>query len=582
MKHWLLIIALGWVAHAQAQEVITDDFLDKGSGSRLVIRSVFDPMPPAGYAPVRIAATSSSSAESVWRFDFTSQTQEYRRNNSHHSTLRLSVPALSTQSTVYLVPLAPNYGDSSGYGNASHTLMISLSGPEMRMFSVSHNRAGKYAAVAISRELADRNLSDLEDEVERLNKAGSGYYREHIFGSKFEASDLPEDWLGFSGFDFIMLTDVDWQKVSPGARMALLQWSRLGGGLHFYHTGARPSSLPADSDVYGLGEIKSYTWNGRTLPAAETVKRYREDKHHLSAITTEHAKNKVWSLLTALGKRDFNSWQVVAFLVVFGILVGPINLFVLAPSGRRHRLFVTTPLLSLGASVVMIGLILIQDGIAGHGTRMTFIDLQPAEATAYVIQKQVARTGMLLGSSFEMKQPALIEPLALPSSQWVKLDNTDDAQPVTLRQEGVQRGGNFFQSRAEQAQLIKAAVSTRARLELQPSASPEGPPELVSALGFTVEEMFYVDAAGKVWSLTGPLATGQKATLTSATMAQLNDWFTQKRGPLALRSLGDFLESPSNHFFASAHSAPGFTQDTLTSIHWGQNEVLVHGSLPPP
>ena len=582
MKHWFLMVSLGWVAHAHSQDVITDDFLDKGLGSRLAIRSVFDPMPPAGYAPVRIVATNGAPTDSVWRFQFSSETQDYRRKQSHVSTLNLPVPAASTQSAVFLVPLVANYSNGSGYGNNGHALNIEFSGGEVRKFSAYDNRVSEFAAVAISKPLADGSLSALEEEVEKLNKAGSRYYGESIFGSRFTAEDLPEDWLGLSGFDFIMLTDLEWQKVSPGVRMALLQWCRFGGALHFYYTGARPASLPPDNPAYGLGEIQSYTWNGSKLPVKETVKRYREENSHFSQLIEGHAKNKKWGLLQALGTRNFNSWQVVAFLVIFGVLVGPVNLFILAPSGQRHRLFVTTPLLSLGASAVMVGLILFQDGIGGKGARVTFIDLEPAEATAYVVQKQFARTGMLLGSSFEVKQPALIEPLALPSSPWVKLDFSDASQPVNLRQEGPLRSGNYFQSRAEQAQMIRASISTRARLELQPGASPEGPPVVVSALGFTVEEMFYVDAGGKVWSLTSPLATGQKAALTPATMDQLTDWCAQHGELLAVKTLGKYLTEPRNHFFASAQAAPGFTQETLPSIRWQQNEVLVHGSLPPP
>jgi hypothetical protein len=129
--------------------------------------------------------------------------------------------------------------------------------------------------------------------------------------------------------------------------------------------------------------------------------------------------------LALLGTRSFASWQVLVFLVIFGVLVGPVNLFVLAPAGKRHKLFITTPLLSIGASIVMVGLILIQDGTGGTGRRFIAINLQPDEAAAYVTQEQISRTGVLFGTGFEMKQPVLIEPVALPDTPWVKLKSTN-------------------------------------------------------------------------------------------------------------------------------------------------------------
>ena len=50
------------------------------------------------------------------------------------------------------------------------------------------------------------------------------------------------------------------------------------------------------------------------------------------------------------------TWQIAAILIAFGIIVGPVNLFVIARQGRRHRLFWTTPLISLIASLLLIAL----------------------------------------------------------------------------------------------------------------------------------------------------------------------------------------------------------------------------------
>lgn len=572
-----------FASQALAQMSLVDEIIDHSNGTRLEIRSVFDPLPSTGYAPLRVVVTNGSGRQEEWRFDFQSQRQEYQRNNAVRSSHSLAVGARATQSAVFLAPMAPDYGNSSSYSSSSRTFTVNLSSPVTRDFSDYDHPAGDFPAIALTKTLDENSQSGLEDEVEKRRKSTSRYYgRNNTFGSRFSLGEAPEDWLGYSGFDYVMLTDADWQKLTPGARHALQQWTRMGGRLHFYIQGARPASLPPDSKQHGLGEIETFTWNGSKLPAAGTVARYWSGKQRINQLVKIHTSSNGWTLLAELGKRSFNSWQVIVFLVLFGVLVGPVNLYVLAPSGRRHRLFVTTPLLSLGASIIMVGIILIQDGTGGIGARAVYIHLEPEEAAAYVTQKQVSRTGVLFGAGFEVKQAALIEPLTLPATEWVKLKNSHDGQPVNVNENGPSRGGNFFQSRAEQAQMIRTVISTRARLEVQPAASPDGPPTVVSALGFTVDEMFYVDAAGAVWMLKSPLVTGQKADLAKVELQQLKKWWMDKPDVIKLAGLQNLTVAPKDQFFAIANAAPGFTQETLTSIRWQKDQIIVHGSVPPP
>lgn len=562
----------------QAQTSVADEMIDPSNGTRVEIQSIFDPMPPSGYAPLRIIATNGRDQGAVWSFDFSSQTQEYRQNNTHSSTFAMHLPGLSTQTAQFLLPLAVHYGNGSSYWNNSRSLSITLNGPAYKTYSHHDSLTDEFPAIAISKPLSVGNMEALKEELEDRKSGRSGGNNQ--FGCVFKPEEAPEDWLGYSGFDYLLLSDADWQRLKPGAQQALLQWVRFGGQLHFYIQGTRPPDLPADASVFGLGKIQTFTWQGTRLPARETVGRYWKEAEIRNQLISGHTSS--WELLDALGERSFNSWQVVVFLVLFGILVGPVNLFVLAPSGRRHRLFFTTPLLSLGASALMVALILVQDGIGGVGARIAVIEVEPQEAAAYVTQKQTSRTGVLFGSQFELAQPALIQPLALPDSPWVRLKNSHDSQPVSLTQKGSSFGGNFFQSRTEQAQMIRTAVSTRARLEVTPATSPEVPPTLVSALGFTLEEMFYADAKGQVWKLTAPLATGQKAALTKAAPGELSTWWLNEAKPAHIPRLDKQLESQPNRFFGKATSAPGFLQETLGSIRWQADTLLVHGSIPPP
>jgi hypothetical protein len=597
-----LLSAWGFLAlPVLAQKSIASGPLSETNGALdLQIRSVFDPLPPSGYAPLRVVASNHTSTDRRWSFSVLSQTQRYRAENQHRSRFQMNVSAGMTESAQFLVPVAVAYGENYGRTGTQLQIGLDVDGVGHRDFSEYSNPVYEFPAVAISKSLADTNHSRLKDEVEqRMKSTSSRGGAASQFGSVYASADLPEDWLGLSGFDVIMMTDTEWLSLKPGQRLAVLQWSRLGGQLDFYTT-TKPTfaALGIPSDLEGQGSSMKAAilfWNGKDLDAEKTVARHwgsgRREKSLLEDYTgsTGIAPNQKpdWGLLESIGLRQFASWQVIAFLVIFGILVGPVNLFVLAPPGKRHKLFVTTPLLSIGASLLMIVIILFQDGIGGIGARLLLVNLVPGEAAAYVTQEQASRTGVLFSGGFEMKQPALMEPLALPNTPWVKLKKDTSSQSVQLSQDGSQRSGNFFQSRAEQGQSLRAVISTRARVELKTGLAADAAPEIISALGFTVDQLFYIDLKGNVWQAKQPLATGQQIKLVavdkaelwkaSVKLAQLSQGVNKRR----LETLGSGA-FPRGSFFALASATPAFTLETLPSIRWNQDHVVVFGPVAQP
>lgn len=591
---------------ASAQLEIANQAFDD-LGTRAEVRSVFDPLPPTGCAPLRVVVTNATERDTTWDFDFESRDSQYQANNSHSSRFALPVPARRTGSAMFIVPLAVGYGQQSSVSYNNHNLRCSIaSTAHAGQEKMNHDpRVTDYPAIAISKALADSSITKLNDEVEQKRKSssrGGGGGGRSIFGSRFDVNELPEDWLGYSGFDYVLLSSPEWAVLKPGVKSALLQWARLGGQIHIYRTAndpvikGQPGSDPAADGQLSLGAIKSFNWNGKDLAAFEVASRYWGERRretilvdgytgHTSSGPHPAVKTPSWGLLKDLGSRSFASWQVILFLLVFGILVGPVNLFVLAPAGKRHKLFFTTPLLSLAASGLMIVLILFQDGIGGTGRRLTVVNVEPQETAAYVTQEQASRTGVLLSAGFDLPAGALIEPLALPDTDWVKLKSTHDSQGAALSQDGRSRSGNFFQSRAEQGQLIRAAISTRSRVELKSGGDPAAPPTLISALGFTVKELFYLDDNGKYWKTAAPLTTGQQVQLVEAPSGEYASWWKTVRddaGKQSQESLNKLSDAARGKFFATAAEAPGFVIDSLKSIRWEDDQVIVFGAVAKP
>lgn len=597
---FLAFLILGSAAQAQKSVCALEE-----ESRSLKVRSVFDPMPPTGFAPLRVEAENKTDGFMRWDLASISRTQRFQKDSEHRGRMVLLTPPQSLQSGVFMAPMTVDY-DSSGtlsfVNQHEFSLGVDSTGHSSRSFPEYHARTKSFPAIAISKSLASANLTRLEEEVESLlaKSKSSARVGDAVFGSTFDPADLVEDWRGLSGFDGLMITWQEWQRLKPGQRQAVLQWVRLHGFLDVYaEAGLSVSGLGLPDGMengairHSFGSVERLVWDGRTLDAKAVVVRLWGRATRRADLVSGHAvvgggpAVSGWGLQNLLGRRSFSSWQVVVFLVVFGLLVGPVNLFLLAPAGRRHRLFVTTPLLSGGMSLVMLAVVVLQDGVGGTGVRMVLVDIEPAETATYVTQEQICRTGVLLGGEFETERPLLIEPLALADSPWVKLKNRPTFQAPHLYQEGARHGGTYFQSRVEQAHALRAVVPGRARLEMKDGLAAGAAPEIVSSLGFSIENLFYVDEAGAVWKAGQALDTGRSVKLHASQAQelkkQLADHASLSAGPLRKR-LDDLLGSapPKNFFVATASKAPGFTLATLPSIDWKEDRVLVFGSLARP
>ena len=354
---------------------------------------------------------------------------------------------------------------------------------------------------------------------------------------------------------------------------------RLGGQLVVYATGTpTPASLGLPEDS-GFGEtlIESIASDLR-LKAADTVNlayKKRAIKHRLASISNDF--NSAWPLQKAFGEKSFNYILFVLILLAFGILVGPVNLFVFAKSGRRHRLFITTPLISIGTSLILIALIIFEDGFGGNGTRITLMEVRPDgnQNAAFIQQEQFSRSGVMTSPSFTVETPALIAQTPLAKSRWARFTSgygssgSYDLQPTSG---GLFASGDWFQSRSEQGQLVTAVLPTRGRIE-----ATNDPATIVSTFDFPIEILLCRDPSGQ-WHRGENIGKGKPAKLTPVdpTMVQpiLNDTakrFTD-RNQAFLRRVADRKDA----YIAFAKQAPAI--ETHPGINW-QSDTVITGPI---
>ncbi|MEM8953084.1 MAG: hypothetical protein AAGD22_02935 [Verrucomicrobiota bacterium] len=482
-----------------------------------------------------------------------------------------------------MVPIA---ADGEGYGQ---NVRFNIAEPSLgqRSANLQSSSTRQWPSIAISEKLAGPFLKDLTDEMDRLGRFRGGNAH---FAHTFNPSELPSDWRALSGLDAMMISVDEWQNLSAPPKKAILEWNRLGGVIHFYPSSQSNGSqslqlddttslLPGEHKYRSLGKVQLH--KSKTLGAKATIRTFQKYTPKTQQFDTDYRSN--WGVLQEFGTRSFNSWVVLIVLAAFGIAVGPVNFWILAKPDQRHRLFITTPLLSITASVILGLIILIGDGIGGKGLRFVAINLEPAagERRAYITQEQVARTGLLLRTAFEMEDHAMLTPLRLQATRWSHYD-TDHSRSNKLAIQNQHMTGHWFRSRSESAHLVQAARPTRGRIELVNQDKEDGkPPRLFSSLGFDADQLYYVDSDGEFWRSVSTVKTGHPVDLEACARSDAKTWWSSQSTHASrnlARRLQLVLDEGRNTFLLSTKDDRANPIDAGDFIRWSNSKILVFGS----
>lgn len=571
-----LLFLLAFLLPLAGQETMIRKVYDTKTDTHVEITSLFSIPPSSGFLPVRVKIANNLDSNRSIRLDFRSSSDYSNRLNSN-SSFSFSADAHKTVTRDILVPLCPASTNTASYGQIEVTANMSGTlGTDDN--TIRAQIQPDKPCVLLSESLFSPNASKLDAE-----RTKGGGYGSLPFSSRFDPKQLPSDWQAFSGFDSVLMTDSDWTNVPAGAKSALISWMILGGQMVIHsQTTSTPASLGFPEDTgFGSLLIKSIH-SSLDLNASDTVSAVDSvnptSNRNLSSRT--HYLSS-WDLQSKFGSQGFQYGLFIAVLILFAIMVGPVNLFVLAKSTRRHRLFITTPIISLAASLLLIALIIFQDGFGGRGMRIALMEVRADRGlhSAFVHQEQFSRTGVLLGNDFTVDPACYFSPVPISHSPWSRFDdrNTHGAFNLELRDGKMQASGDWWKSRSEQGHTLSAVLPTRGRIERASS-----PDQLVSTFDFPIQKL-YLRSKDNKWFRAENITTGKPFTLVSVDhsmagpeIAALADSFSQRNSRMLERA----SNRAGDHFIAVTDQAPGI--DTLPGIKWLDTRTVITGPLAQP
>jgi hypothetical protein len=569
-----LLLFLSFTISLFAQETMIREVADPVTDTHVEVLALFSKPSSGGYFPVRVKIANNLKYKQSVYLDFEGSS-DFSNDLTTNSSFSFTADAGKTVTRDILVPLNPSGGYSHSGGGSS--INVKLSGS---MGSSSNqiraDRDNSQPSVLLSEALFTPNASTLDSET---TAKYTSRYGSTEFAAKFDPKQLPDDWLAFSGYDSVIMTDADWSDIPPGGRNAILSWLRLGGQLILYSTGSSNRAalgLP-DETSYGSIQIKSISQDLK-LEAQATVQLVTDNPNKPQQTSLRNEFESGWPLQSKFGSQAFRYGLFIAVLVLFGILVGPINLFVFAKSGQRHRLFITTPLISLAASLLLIVLIIIQDGFGGNGMRRVLMEVRPDGDlnAAYLHQEQFCRTGVLTNSDFTIDTPVAFSPVSIADSRWARFTGrSGDKGSFDLQPEGgkMQASGDWFQSRSEHGHVLSAVISTRGRIEKTTTANT-----LISTFEYPIETLYYLDEK-KQWHRAENINTGKSFTLTPIDTTMVDPILTDESNAFGERNQ-NFLNTTKNrpgHFVAITTKAPGI--NTNPSIRWKETRTIITGPI---
>ncbi len=561
-------------AIASAQEQMMRKVYETKTDTHVEVTSLFSKPSAEGYFPVRVKVANNQKQGHVIRLKFTA-TGSYDSGTRTVSEFAINGPAGKVTTRDLLVPLNPvaDTYQSSVY------LKVDLSGTMgTQTHSVSADYGNEQPSVLLSEPLYSVNASRLDSEAASVMSSFGG----GSFTSRFDAGQLPDNWLAFSGYDNVVMLDSDWTTMPAGSRNALLAWLRLGGHMVIYSTGSPTKASLAIPDDTSFGTVSIQTMPGSlNLNATDLLSHLTTGsslKTHRYSMAEDFGSG--WSLFHSFPQKEFRYFLFVIVLLIFGVLVGPINLFVFAKSGRRHLLFITTPIISLCASVILIALILFQDGFGGDGKRLALMEVPAGngENAAFILQEQVSRTGVLIRSNFTVEVPSFFSPVPMEENRWTRFNDNETDGNYSLQPDGsaLRATGDWFQSRSMQGQSLATVVPTRGRIE-----RAGGSGELLSTFGFAIEKLFYRDAQGQ-WFRAESVETGKPFTLTPVDESLIRPEIDALQSEFSRRNsmLFERARERKDHFIAVATDAPAI--ETHPGIRWQETRTIITGGIATP
>ncbi len=553
-----------------------------------------------GFVPVRVQAQNTGSEEARLELDYSGGwTRRMARGKVNRSITLLPGESASIE---LLVPASRNV-----HGSCSNHLTLSSrdarSHVDLQISEDDFNERARIVCLLGDTQLSEARVVTIRGalpmdngsvaqgvfDCNKVRNGGNGQGAQ-VFSLAFD--DLPEHTVGWSSVDSVLVDVTGPIRGGPGWSR-LLEWVRQGGQVMFVgeDLGQNLKGIEGLSDllqerfrvkVEGSGDF--YRAGFGTLavvPPLHSSKSFLANPldlaGHLHLLDEGDGVNTKWAAMPSNMAMMYRAqgarvpWRVgfpskalglrgvVFFLLLFSLIVGPLNVFLIKRKQRPGLLFVSVPVISLvtTALIVLFGFFRQGFGTEGYANSVVILDQVTHQATTALRRRMVA------GSGGQALSPR-------PSTTVLVPDEGLQSATRIVEEEGNQLrlSGDFLPVRTQTEHLIlTAAARVRARLEFKPGAN--GTLQVTNGLGVPLKSLEVRGPDGSIYASGSPLALGASSILEKIDAPQLhNQLIANEKDPLF-----HLTHLPECGFFAIADGLSTITDncsvemEELASIH---------------
>lgn len=485
-----------------------------------------------------------------------------------------------------------------------------------------HENAGQVQPVLILGQ-GTASASEVESWTERLSReeiTGRGKPFLDLSASYVGPEDLPRRFESYSGLAALL---VDTSLAPPGGPLEpAMRWVRLGGSVIFSgpNAAAYAESLPGvgpwmeerfryvnafqsaetgEVDFYHLGLGQLVIAQSKEFLAASSLKAiqgaiffnqgFMPDALDSGALyfralaasaaaagTTNLSSGPLPSFLVpgdldGVGELPYRLF--ILLLIVFFVVVAPLNFRLVKRSGRSAWLLFTIPTLAAVASLSFLGYGILSQGLGLVQSSHTYTVLDQREHRSQTLDLRTFFAGIAPRDGLLPAAGSLVIPISesgprAPASYY----RLDMGNSLALK-------GDYLPVRVESTQLVLSDRAARGRLEFQRT---EAGFELTNALGASIQKLAMRAPGGQLFlfeaAAGAPLADGAKGRMMPAPASppQLGAWLPGLLGGL---SLGWADELPEGMYLAILESNP-FADSTGLEPVDARGEHALFGVLP--
>jgi hypothetical protein len=349
----------------------------------------------------------------------------------------------------------------------------------------------------------------------------------------FAQAELPiaewsDSWRSYSRYDCIALTADEFRGLAAPIRDALRDWVGAGGAMLVLGDAALPADWGA-TVVTGAPIQTAHSQFGEVMTTGGKELKNLSGDEWAGIWLALHRTLEPWqhSTSTADANRQFpvvDNFVIplrgLFFLIlVFVIIIGPVNFWLLNRFKKRMWMLVTIPACAFIASIGVSGFALLSEGVSGRSRIAGFTVLNEPLRRATTLGVEAFYTPLTPSGGLHFDAGTELTPVVPQYSDDGVARSIDWTTDQHLKQ-------GWVVSRVPAHFLVRKVETRRERLTV--IAESDGRVTIVNGLGAAIRDLTLVDAAGNRHSGQN-IAAGARVTLTRSTMMT-------PTGPWQLRS----------------------------------------------